>query len=96
MIRNCKTLFSMALFFTSANFVSATEMPEVEQLFKQNCALCHAIDKKKLGPAINTMNNERAVLVQTITKGKKSMPSYEGKLTGVEIDAIADYLLANQ
>ncbi len=96
MNKNYKTLFFITLFFTPVHFSSAAELPGIGQLFKQKCSLCHATDKKTLGPAINTMSNEKKVLLQAIIKGKNSMPAYEGKLTGAEIDALADYLLANQ
>jgi len=96
MRRSYKTLFFITLFFTPVHFVSAAELQDIEQLFKQKCSFCHAIDKKTSGPAINAMSNEKKVLLQAITKGKNAMPGYEGKLTDVQIDALADYLLANR
>jgi len=94
--RRCITLLSAALLFSTASFVAAAEQPDAQQLFKKKCALCHAIDSKTLGPAVNTMSNEKEVLRQAIAKGKGSMPGYDGKLTGAQIDALVDYLLANQ
>ncbi|MCF6236344.1 MAG: cytochrome c [Gammaproteobacteria bacterium] len=96
MTNNQNRLFFIALFFAPALAVSAAEQPDAEQLFKQKCSLCHAIDKKKLGPAINTMSNNEEVLRQITTKGKNAMPAYEDKLTGAQIDALVEYLLANQ
>ncbi len=86
----------IALFFVPALSVLAAELPNAERLFKQKCSLCHAIDKKGLGQAVNTMSNEKEVLRQAITKGINSMPGYEGKLTSAEIDALIGYLLENQ
>ncbi len=39
MRRSYKTLFFITLFFTPVHFVSATELPGIEQLFKQKCSL---------------------------------------------------------
>ncbi|NOZ54145.1 MAG: cytochrome c [Gammaproteobacteria bacterium] len=99
MIKNRNALLFIALFFSTApSGVTAddAEIPDAQSLFKQKCSLCHAIDKKKLGPAVNTMSNGEETLRQAIIKGKNSMPGYEGKLTRAEIDALVDYLLANQ
>ncbi len=94
-IKNCKTLLSIALLFSMAPFAVVAELPG-EALFKQKCSLCHAIDKKKLGPALQRMSGEAEILRETISKGKGVMPAYEGKLTVAEIDMLVAYLLANQ
>ncbi len=86
----------MSLLLTLTFSASASEKLDVDKLFKQRCSLCHAINKKKLGPAIKTMSSEKEVLRQIIIKGKNSMPGYEGKLTSTEIDVLVNYLLANQ
>ncbi|VAW90297.1 hypothetical protein MNBD_GAMMA17-1456 [hydrothermal vent metagenome] len=94
-IKNCKTLLSIALLFSTASFAVAAELPG-EALFKQKCSLCHAIDKKKLGPALKRMSSEAEILREVISTGKGMMPAYEGKLTTAEIDMLVEYLLANQ
>jgi len=96
MIRNGKISFFIALCFSPVLSVSAAEPADAEQLFKQKCAFCHAINKKKLGPAVNTMSKEKEVLRQTIIRGRNSMPGFEGKLTGEQINVLVDYLLMNQ
>ncbi len=53
MRRNCKILLSIGLFFIPVQLVSAAKLADAEQLFKQQCSLCHAIDKKKLGTCRN-------------------------------------------
>jgi len=88
-------LLSMSLLYSTVSMVSASELPNGEQVFKQKCSLCHAIDKKKLGPAVNSMSREAGILREIISKGKGGMPAYEGKLAGEEIDALVEYLLAN-
>jgi len=93
---NYKTLLSISLFFIPVQWVSAATLADTEKLFQQQCSLCHAIDKKKLGPAVNTMSNNQEALRQTIRKGRKSMPAYEQKLTTEQIEAMVDYLLSKQ
>ncbi len=96
-IQNGKVSAFVALFFLPILSASATEVVDIELLFKQKCAFCHAIDKKgPLGPAINSMSRERDILRGVIIKGENSMPGYGGKLSSAEIEALVGYLLANQ
>jgi len=90
---NCKALVLISLFINPA---FAEEVPDVQQIFKQKCSFCHAIDKKKLGPAVTSMISDAQSLRQTISKGKNAMPAFENKLTKVEINGLVDYLLINQ
>lgn len=95
-IRNCQKLLFISLLLTPGLSVAASEQTDGDPLFKKNCSLCHAIDKKKLGPAVKAMSKEEEVLRQIITEGKNSMPGFKDKLTGEEIDALVSYLLVNQ
>ncbi len=88
-------LFVIFVFF-SINVVSASEIESGEKLFKKKCALCHAVAKKKLGPAVNAMSPKAGILRQVIFAGKKSMPAYGKKLTEAQIDALVKYIIANQ
>lgn len=74
----------------------ASANPDGQQLFNSKCAMCHAVDQKKMGPSVKAMSTDAASLHTTITKGKNSMPAFEGKLSGAEITALVDYLKANQ
>ncbi len=96
MLRNGIKLLSISLLSGAVSTVSASELPNGEALFKKKCSLCHAIDKRKLGPAVNSMSGEAAVMRAIISKGKGAMPAYKGKLADAEIDALVEYLLANQ
>lgn len=93
---NCKTLVFISLFINPVSAAFAAEIPDTQQLFKQKCSLCHAMDKKKLGPAVTSMSGDAESLRQAITKGRNAMPGFEGKLSGAEIDVLVDYLLAKQ
>ncbi len=96
MLKNGIKLLSIPLLSAAVATASASELSNGEALFKKNCSLCHAIDKRKLGPAVNSMSGEAATLRAIISKGKGAMPAYKGKLADAEIDALVEYLLANQ
>ncbi len=62
------------------------------KLFKKRCAMCHAVDKKKIGPALKDMNHDPGVLKTTIANGRKMMPEFGKKLDDAEIDALVKYI----
>jgi len=66
------------------------------KLFKKKCAMCHAVDKKKVGPALKDMNRDPEALKATITNGRKMMPKFGKKLDEVEIDALVKYIRSTQ
>jgi len=70
--------------------------PDGAKIFKKKCAMCHAIDKKKVGFAVKDMNKDNAVLKATVTNGRKLMPAFGKKLSAEEIDAVVEYLAANR
>lgn len=87
----------LILLFLSFSFpLSAVEQADAKNLFKKKCSLCHALDKKKLGPAVSSMDKNADVLRKTISNGKRPMPAYAGKLTTDQINLLVDYILANQ
>jgi len=90
---------SLAALLTTTMLVIPTissANPDGQSLFKSNCTMCHDISKKKLGPPVKNMAKDQEALRQTITAGRNAMPSYEGKLSAAEIDALVEFLLANQ
>jgi len=94
--KNRKRLLFIPLLFSSTLPSIADEKIDGQHVFIQQCSLCHAIDKKKLGPAVKMMSHEAEVLHKVIKKGKNAMPAYAGKLTNEEIKSLVDYLLTNQ
>ena len=70
--------------------------PDAGSIFKKRCAMCHAFDKKKVGPAFKDMNKDAAVLKETITNGRKMMPKWGGKLSAEEIDAMVAFIQSKQ
>jgi len=74
----------------------ASDAPDGAEIFKRKCTMCHALDRKKMGPAVKNMNRDAEMLKATIKKGRKSMPKYGSKLSDAEIDAVVAYLKAQQ
>jgi len=72
--------------------------PDGAKIFKKKCKMCHAIEKKKTGPAVKDMHKDAAVLKAMVTNGKGMMPAFgkKKKLDAEEIDAVVAYLVANQ
>ncbi|MFQ5356225.1 MAG: c-type cytochrome [Mariprofundaceae bacterium] len=77
--------------------ISGTATAEIDagSLFKKKCKMCHALDKKKVGPAVRGMNVDAEVLKETIINGRKMMPKFGKKLSGEEIDALVAYIVSN-
>ncbi len=85
----------LAIFLFSGTAVAA-EGPDGQSLFKSNCVMCHDVVKKKLGPPVKEMKRDGELLRATITNGRNAMPAYQDKLSAAEIDALVEFLLANQ
>ncbi|MDQ6961114.1 MAG: cytochrome c [Mariprofundaceae bacterium] len=62
--------------------------------FKKKCSICHKLDKKGMGPAILKMSADTKVLTDTITNGRKSMPTFSKKFNAEEITALVEHLVA--
>jgi cytochrome c6 len=90
-------LINLFLPFSAANANSLNS----ENLFKLNCAVCHAggnniiIPEKNLKKETleeNGMNTIQAITYQIIN-GKNGMPAFGGRLKEEEIEEIAKYIL---
>jgi cytochrome c6 len=100
-----RTLYVNLLLFLIANAfiesVAAKSFERGEQLFVQNCNVCHIggnnliIPEKNLKQSTletNGMNSVNAIVYQ-VTNGKNGMPAFGGRLEEVEIEGIAFYVL---
>jgi len=77
---------------------TAVAAPDGATIFKQKCAMCHAIDRKKVGIAVKDMNKDAAVLKDVVTNGrpKTMMKSFSKKLSPEDIDAVVAYLVSQE
>lgn len=95
------TVIVMALAFVMAT--SAFAADSGADVFKSKCAGCHgatgagdtgmgkSLKLKDLGSA-EVQGKSDADLTEVITKGKKPMPGYEGKLTNDQIQDVVKYI----
>lgn len=93
-----KKIISMTLIsaFFGLNAQVAMADVNVSRLFKKKCAMCHAVDKKKVGPSLKNMNHDPDALKTTIIDGRKMMPKFGKKLDNAEIDALVKYIQSKQ
>ncbi len=61
-------------------------------IFKKQCAMCHRLNRRKVGPAFIHMSTDPKVLKTIITNGGNIMPRFGGKLSAAEIDAMVSYI----
>jgi cytochrome c6 len=90
---------------TGAAAVIPATAPSADSLYKQKCAKCHGADGSgdtSLGRISNApdftdsgwwaKHPNTAERVNTITRGKKSMPAFGKKLTKAQIASLAAYV----
>ncbi len=96
MNKTVKMLVAVALMGVFVQPVMASDAPNGESLFNKKCKMCHAVDKKKMGPAVKTMNSDSEALRSAIADGKNRMPKFGGKFSADEIDALVSYIQAQK
>jgi mono/diheme cytochrome c family protein len=82
---------------------AADEESEVEAsvidpaaIFSSNCAGCHGADRSGVrGPSLlpDRLTQEASYYANIITNGSGGMPSWEGRLSAEEINAMAEWIL---
>jgi len=94
-----KGIIALALLgFTTAPAMASGDI-DGAKLFSKKCKMCHAISKKRTGPALISMNKDEEVLRNVITNGsskKRLMKAYGKKLSSEQIDALVAYIKAVQ
>ena len=71
-------------------------MIDGKTLFKKNCVICHGLTGDMQVNGAKDLNQSTLSLPQrinTITKGRKVMPPFEGRLTEKEIETVAQFTL---
>jgi cbb3-type cytochrome c oxidase subunit III len=67
-----------------------------EAIFKTNCASCHTLKAAgatgTVGPNLDQLKPSLAIATHQVTVGGGVMPSFKGKLTPQQIDAVAKYV----
>jgi len=94
-MKKIASLVIVGIFFALSAQAAMADV-DVSKLFKKKCAMCHAVDKKRIGPALKSMNSSPEVLKATIVNGRKMMPKFGKKLEEAEIDALVEYILSKQ
>jgi len=89
-------IIAITMAVSGFNIQASIAGTDAEHIFKTKCAMCHAMNKKKFGPAFNNMNKDPAILKSTIEKGRKIMPSFSKKLSAEEIDAMVSFIQSSQ
>ncbi len=98
MKKTIKTLILMAAVSVMAAPVVAADSIDRTSLLSKKCKMCHALDKKKSGPALTAMSQDEAQLRDVITNGGKSkmMKAYGKKYSSDQIDALVAYIRSKQ
>jgi mono/diheme cytochrome c family protein len=99
--RNNFTLIFFVIFsllFISCSQNSAVEYTTGQEVYEARCSACHGRDfGGRVGPAIDATSNAaimpESYWIQTITKGKGSMPAQ--RLTDNEVSLVIEYIQSN-
>ena len=89
-----KTLMIAAAICLVSGGQAALASEEGGKLFKTKCAMCHDLEKKKMGPALKSFNTDPEALHMVILDGRKMMPKFKGKLSDEQINAVVKYIRA--
>jgi len=72
---------------------------EGKTIFTSNCASCHTLadagTSGTIGPNLDDAKPDEALVKERVTNGMGVMPSFKGKLTDAQIDAVAKYVSQN-
>jgi len=70
-----------------------------EQVFTSNCGSCHTLSAAgtsgEIGPNLDELKPDVATVKAKVQSGGGGMPSFEGRLSDAEIDAVAKYVADN-
>lgn len=100
---NIILVFVVSLTLFSNIFSSySIDIQHGESVFSANCSACHAGGNNVIMPektlrkgalSDNEMNNKDAITYQ-VTNGKNAMPAFGGRLSDVDIEDVANFVLA--
>ena len=84
--------------FTTAAAQDTAKIEAGENVFNNNCAVCHGDQLVSTGQTFDLRrlkDNERARFENSVRNGKNQMPPWKGVLTDDEIDQVWHYIRAN-
>jgi len=96
MTKTILTSITLAVFAMTSQTAMANDGINAEKIFSKKCNMCHSLNIKKFGHAFKAMHSDPAVLLTTITNGRKSMPSFKKKLSSDEITAMVSFIQAQK
>ncbi len=94
-----KALMALAVLGFVASPAMASGDIDGAKLFSKKCKMCHAVGKKKVGPALVSMHQDESVLRDVITNGSsktRMMKAYGKKFSSEQIDALVSYIRSVQ
>jgi len=84
---------------TTSSTTTAAGPANGASLFTQNCSSCHTLAAAnatgKVGPNLDQLKPSKAVVAHQVTNGGGGMPSFGGRLSPAQIDAIAAYVASS-
>ncbi len=84
---------------TATSTTTAAGSANGAALFTQNCSSCHTLAAAnatgKVGPNLDQLKPSQSVVVHQVTNGGGGMPSFGGRLSPAQIDAVAAYVASS-
>ena len=84
---------------THAQEFSAPQIKQGADIFARNCAACHGVRMKNPEGAFDLLTfpkDQPGRFRNSVSKGKNSMPPWEGLLNPEQIDALWAYVVAGE
>lgn len=102
--RLCSVIFLLVtatVLFLMQPGTALADAAEGAQLFKGNCAACHALGTNRIIAMKNLSKDalekydmySKEAIVYQVKNGKNAMPAFGGRLKPEQIDSVADYVL---
>ena len=91
-------LIIFSIFFAACGNETVAELTTGEEVYEARCSACHGANLEgRVGPALDAKSSSSSMpdpyWVQTITKGKGSMPAQ--RLTDNEVTMVIEYIRSN-
>lgn len=84
---------------TAGTTTSAGGAANGESIFASNCGSCHVLSAAgatgTVGPNLDQVKPDAARVAEKVENGGGGMPSFDGRLSEAEIDAVAQYVAEN-